>query len=394
MAARDFDVVLLGATGFTGKLVAHYLARRLRGTGVRWAMAGRDRGKLAEVRGTLLGLDPSRADLPLLHADVTDAASLAAMAASTRVVLTTVGPFERHGEPVVAACVEGGADYVDITGEPAFVAHMLSRYDEVARVRGVRIVHCCGFDSVPHDLGAYFTARQLPADAPMKIEAFVRARGRFSGGTFSSALLAFAHPAASAEAVRSLRATPPPGRHVHGVRSAIHHPPFTNGWAVPLPTIDPLIVLRSAAAIAAYGPDFRYGHYALFRSLTMLAATAAGLGAVAALAPLPPARALLARLRPAGTGPSDEERARGRFEVTFVGEAGGVHVTTRVSGGDPGYDETSKMCAESALCLAHDRALLPDWFGVLTPAAAMAEPLLARLRDAGIAFETLERTER
>ncbi|MGZ6744370.1 MAG: saccharopine dehydrogenase family protein, partial [Nocardioides sp.] len=186
-ADREFDVVLFGATGFTGQLTAEYLAAHAP-TGLRWALAGRSPDKLARVRDRLAATDPALADLALLHADVSDAASLADVAGRARVVITTVGPYIEYGEPLVAACAEAGTDYVDLTGEPEFVDRMYVAHHATAERTGARIVHACGFDSIPHDLGAHFTVGLLPDDVPITVRGVVRASGMASGGTFHSAM--------------------------------------------------------------------------------------------------------------------------------------------------------------------------------------------------------------
>src|SRR5262249_45520080 len=159
---RENDVVVFGATGFTGRLTAEYLARKAQREPLRWAIAGRNRAKLEEVRHALEAIDPAAVNVGVLEASIDDPASLAAMARSARVVLTTVGPYAKYGEPVVKACVDEGTDYVDITGEPDFVDMTLEKYGAAAREKQIRIVSCCGFDSIPHDLGALFTVKQLP----------------------------------------------------------------------------------------------------------------------------------------------------------------------------------------------------------------------------------------
>ncbi len=180
-ADRPYDLVLFGATGFTGGLTAEYLARHAPDR-LRWALAGRNPDKLAAVRDRLAAIDPALADLPLLTADVTDPASLRAVAESARVVATTVGPYVHHGEPLVAACAAAGTDYLDITGEPEFVDRMYVRHHAEAVRTGARLVHACGFDSIPHDLGVWYTVKQLPADGPIAVDGYVRAGGRFSPG--------------------------------------------------------------------------------------------------------------------------------------------------------------------------------------------------------------------
>ncbi|GAA0557784.1 saccharopine dehydrogenase family protein [Actinomadura livida] len=385
---RPYDLVLFGATGFTGALTAEYLARHA-DPGTRWALAGRNEAKLASVRERLAELDPACADLPLLHADSGDAASIEAVANSARVVITTVGPYAKYGEPLVAACARAGTDYVDLTGEPTFVDRMYVKYHREAERSGARIVHACGFDSVPHDLGAYFTVKQLPEGVPLHVEGFVRARADASGGTLHSAIGVFADPAGLVRAERERRAMEerPAGRRVRVSRRPAPKARLAGGWTLPLPTLDPQVVVRSAAALDRYGPDFSYGHYVAVKRLPVAAGMAAGAGVVAVLAALRPTRGLLLRLRAPGEGPSAEQRARNWFSVKFAGEGGGRRVVTEVAGGDPGYGETAKMLAESALCLAHDD--LPETAGQVTTAAAMGDALIERLTRAGIAFRVL-----
>jgi short subunit dehydrogenase-like uncharacterized protein len=384
MTEREHDIVVFGATGFTGALTAEYLAAA--GDGTRWAIAGRSRDKLERVRQRL---GPAAADVPVLIADVTDPVSMRKLAESAKVVITTVGPYIHYGEPLVAACAAAGTDYVDLTGEPEFVDLMWLRHHEQAERTGARLVHSCGFDSIPYDLGALFTVQQLPPEAPIKLEGFVRAGGTFSGGTYHSAVhvMARLRHGRSAAAQRRRLEPRPAGRTVKGLTSLPHHDATAGGWVVPAPTIDPITVLRSARALDRYGPDFSYGHYLVAKRLASLGALVAGAGTVVALAQLPPTRNLLLKLKDPGDGPSPEQRAKAWFKVRFKGESPGREIVTEVTGGDPGYGETSKMLAESALCLAHDD--LPERAGQLTPAVAMGQALIDRLLAAGIGFETV-----
>jgi saccharopine dehydrogenase (NAD+, L-glutamate forming) len=386
--ARDHDIVLFGATGFTGGLTAEYLAREAP-EGLRWALAGRNPAKLEAVRDRLAEIDAACGGLELLHADATDPASLREVAGATRVVITTVGPFIEHGEPLVAACGDAGTDYVDITGEPEFVDLMWLRHHQRAVASGARIVHCCGFDSIPADLGAYFTVKQLPEGVPIRVEGFVRASGTPSGGTYQTTVTAFARARQMAKASKERReAEPRPAdRTVRSIRSPLPRH-VEGGWAVPMPTIDPQVVRRSARALERYGPDFSYGHNFVVKRLPTVLALGGGMGALFALAQVPPARGWLLNRRKPGEGPTPERRARSWFKVRFVGEAEGCRVTTEVAGGDPGYGETAKMLAESALCLARDD--LPPTAGQVTTAVAMGEALIRRLERAGITFSVLE----
>jgi len=386
---RQFDLALFGATGFTGGLTAEYLAANAP-QGLRWALVGRNRPKLEAVRARLATASPEAPTPELVEAEATDGAALAHVAEAARVVITTVGPYALHGAGIVAACAAAGTDYVDLTGEPEFVDRMWLEHHAEAERSGARIVHCCGFDSIPHDLGAYFTVKQLPEGVPLRVDGYVRTNARFSGGTYHSAINGFARGRQTLAAAKERRrAEPRPAdRRVHSAPSRVRRVPELGGWAAPLPTIDGAIVRRSAAALERYGPDFTYGHHLLAKHLATIGAIAGGVGAVALLAPLPPTRKLLLGIKDPGEGPSAEERARSWFRVRFVGEGGGRRVLTEVSGGDPGYGETSKMLAESALCLAFDE--LPPGSGQLTTATAMGDALLTRLQEAGITFGVQE----
>jgi short subunit dehydrogenase-like uncharacterized protein len=380
MAEREHDIVLFGATGFTGALTAQYLAQHAGGD-VRWALAGRNRAKL-EALCERLGID-----VPLLHADSTDDASLRAVAESARVVITTVGPYVKYGEPLVAACAAAGTDYVDLTGEPEFVDRMYVRHHAEAVRTGARIVHACGFDSIPHDLGVLFTVEQLPEGVPLHVRGFVRAGGKPSGGTFHSAMTAFSRVRQTQQAHKERkRLEARDGRRRVRLEAKPHRE--LGYWAVPMPTIDPQMIASSARALDRYGPDFTYGHYAGVKRLPVAVGGVAGVASLFAAAQIPPVRnVLLGRLSP-GDGPSEQERDKGWFKVRFVGEGAGRRVVTMVSGGDPGYSETAKMLAESALCLAQDE--LPATAGQVTTAVAMGDALIARLQRAGIGFEVLE----
>jgi short subunit dehydrogenase-like uncharacterized protein len=313
------------------------------------------------------------------------------------VVISTVGPYIHYGEALVAACAAAGTDYVDLTGEPEFVDLMWLRYHAQAEQTGARLVHSCGFDSIPYDLGVLYTVQQLPEAVPLSIQGFVRAGGTFSGGTYHSAvhIMGRLRQGAAVARERRKREPRPDNRQVHGVTGRPHNEPAAGGWVVPFPTIDPQTVLRSARALDRYGPDFSYSHYLVLKRLPMVCGFAAGAGTLVALAQLPPTRNLLLKLKDPGDGPTPEQREKAWFKVRFIARAGppdgGQELVTEVSGGDPGYGETSKMLAESALSLAQDS--LPERAGQLTPAVAMGQSLIDRLQAAGIGFAVVSQGE-
>jgi short subunit dehydrogenase-like uncharacterized protein len=390
---RDYDLVLFGATGFTGGLTAEYLARNAPAK-ARWALAGRNLAKLEQVRQRLVGIDPKLQSMALIEADSADTAALQSLAASTRVVVTAVGPYAQFGEPLVAACAAAGTDYCDLTGEPEFVDTMWLKYHDLARKTGARLIHCCGFDSIPHDLGAMFTVQQLPEGVPIRIDGYVRVSAEFSGGTFHSAVGAFSRLGATVRAGRQRRALEdwPLDRKIGAAPPWIRKQPELGAWVVPFPSVDQQVVLRSAAANERYGPNFRYGHFMQVKNFKSVVQLVGGVAGVIAAAQLKPTRQWLLSKKTQGDGPDEARRNRSWFKVRFIGRAlveGKVQrVTTEVSGGDPGYGETSKMLAESALCLAFDR--LPKHAGQMTPATAMGEHLLKRLQKAGIRFEVVK----
>jgi len=358
MPDRPYDIVVFGATGFTGGLTAEYLARRTIGT--RWALAGRSRAKLEQTRTHLETIEPAAANVDLIEADIGDVDSMRRVAECTKVVITTVGPYIRYGEPLVAACAEAGTDYVDLTGEPEFVDRMWLKYHARATETGARLVHSCGFDSIPHDLGVLYTVVHLPEGVPITVEGFVRGNGTFSGGTYHSTVEILSRLRQGKQAASERRGLEPrpPGRIVKGLTT-----------------------------LPRYGPEFRYAHYIVVKRLPTLALLGAGAATMVALAQLTPTRDLLLKFKDQGDGPSAAQRGRSWFNVRFKGEGGGRRVIAEVSGGDPGYGETSKMLAEAALCLAHDE--LPQTAGQVTPAVAMGHALIDRLINAGIRFATV-----
>ena len=386
--SRDLDNVLFGATGFTGGLVAGYLAEHAP-EGLRWALAGRSLEKLEAVRASL----GSETDVELIQADVNDSASLVTLAARTRVVITTVGPYLEFGEPLVKACAEAGTDYVDLTGEPEFVDRMFVNYDATARANGARIVHACGFDSIPHDLGAFFTVRELAARGeitePLAMKGVVRSNATFSG-TFHSALGQMSRPREMAAASRERRDLEkrPEGRRSRPAKPTLGRDRELGYWLLPLPTIDPFIVARSGQALEAYGPAFTYSHFAGTKTFKYAVGGAVGVGGLALAMQVPPLRTKLGERVKQGSGPSEGRREKSWFTVDFVAETGDRRIHTKVSGGDPGYTETSKMLAESALCLAFDS--LPETSGSVTTAVAMGDALLERLQAAGMRFDVVD----
>ena len=410
MSDREFDIVLFGATGFTGKLVAEYLAGRMERPG-RWAIAGRNQKKLEAVKKGLVDRDARLADLTILLADGHDDTSLDALVPRATVVCTTVGPYGQHGRRLASACARHGTHYCDITGEVPFIRASIDDNHARAMETKARIVHCCGFDSIPSDLGTHLlwdhAHRQGGSLAWVKGFAG-EMRGTASGGT-AATMLALIEEATRDAKVRKLLGNPhaldpvvPRGRRRDPFESDVRGVTFDTDidrWTAPfvMASINTRIVRRSHALIG-YGDGFRYREAMSLpkgpKGLVAAAAVSAGTAAFAIGAALPPTRALLARfvLPKAGEGPSKEARAAGYFTYRLIAEGTGkdgaaLRATATVKGtSDPGYGETAKMLGESALCLAEDDAKLEARYGVLTPASAMGMTLVERLRAAGMTF--------
>ncbi|UGY14882.1 saccharopine dehydrogenase family protein [Bradyrhizobium septentrionale] len=386
--SSKLDIVVYGATGFTGQLVAEYLAAHYRDGSLKWAMAGRSKDKLASVRDAI----GAPADTPLIVADAGDAASLKAMLAQTKSVISTVGPYQLYGNELIAACVESGTDYFDLCGEPVWMRQMIDKYEAAAKASGARIVFSCGFDSVPFELGTFFVqdeARRVFGAAAQRVKGRVRdMRGTLSGGTAASAKATFDAVAKDLSLVAILN-NPfalTPGfegpKQPRGSKPAYEED--LHSWTAPfmMALINTRNVHRSNMLMGfPYGKDFVYDEMVLTGPGEKGEANAKKVMALNSEKTGPSAP------KP-GEGPSKEERENGRYDLLYIAVApDGRMVRAGIKGDrDPGYGSTSKMISECAICLLRDtRDVAP---GFWTPGAAMQHRLIKRLVDrAGLTFE-------
>jgi short subunit dehydrogenase-like uncharacterized protein len=384
----EFDIVVYGASGFTGRLVAEYLAQHYAGSDLKWAMAGRSLDRLSEVREAI----GASSLVPLIEADGADVASLEAMLARTKAVLTTVGPYQLYGSELVAACAATGTDYLDLCGEPVWMRQMIDAHHGAAQASGARIVFSCGFDSIPFELGVFFlqeTARAQFGAPVSRVKGRVRKmKGTFSGGTAASVKATFAAAARDLSQVALLKnpfaltpgfdgpKQPPGNKPLHDDDLGMWVAPFV------MSTINTRTVHRSNLLMGfTYGRDFVYDEMmvagpgekgeAVAKAIVAANAELGGPGG-----PKP------------GEGPSKQERETGYYDILFLGlAADGRQLRVAVTGDrDPGYGSTSKMIAECAVCLERD---MPDLAGgIWTPGAAMGGRLIRRLVDnAGMTFK-------
>ena len=409
---RAYAVVLYGATSFVGQITAHYLAEFLSankdksGSEITWAIAGRDQEKLNELQSKLT----STVDIIIANSD--DAASLDAMTEQTQVIISTVGPYLKYGEPLIKSCVDNGTDYVDLTGEAIFIKDMMDKYQEAAKQSGARIVNSCGFDSIPSDLGVYFTQKQAEAKFDsacdvihMRVKA---AKGGLSGGTIASMATIF-EEVGQDKSRRKQVANPyllnddkdaPNAR-----QSNVSKPEYDSEhqrWLAPfvMASINTRIVHRSNQLLGyEYGREFKYDEAMWMKDglkgkLTSYALSAGLLGFATAMM-ITPSRELLSKhvLPKSGSGPSKEEQENGYFDIRLFGQTPNKDsITTKVTGDkDPGYGSTSRMLSQAALCLAQDISKEEVKGGFWTPASAMGDKLLARLeKHAGLSFDVID----
>jgi short subunit dehydrogenase-like uncharacterized protein len=406
MTTAPFDLIVFGATSFVGKIICQYLVDIGPSEQLNWAMAARSADKLDALKTQLR--DKAH-DVPVLVVDANDEQALKAMCRRTRVLLTTVGPYDLYGEPVLRACVVTGTDYCDLTGEAHWIHKMLDRYEDQAKNSGARIVHCTGFDSIPSDLGVYHLQREAQqafnthcSDVRLRIK---RMKGSASGGTIATALN-MAKQIKADPAVKKVMANPYalcPEDHVFTVRQQrdkVQYDHSFDAWTGPffMASINTRIVHRSnALSEQAYGTDFRYNEGVLtgrgWKGKTRARSIYWGLAAFFTGASLAPIRAFMAKflLPKPGEGPTPEAQENGFYDFRFVGITDdGDQIITKVYGDmDPGYGSTAKIMSQAGMCLAFD---VPQDTagGFWTPAILMGDELITRLHNhAGLTFEVL-----
>lgn len=408
MENQSFDIVVYGATSFVGKILARYLTDFVAlnpEPALKWAIAGRSAAKLDQLKAEL-----GQNELPTIIADASDSVALTQMCRQTKVVMTTVGPYALYGSTLLQCCAETGTDYCDLTGEVQWIHHMLEAHEASAKASGARIVNCCGFDSIPSDLGVYYTQQKFqekfgkPASSVhMGMKA---AKGGFSGGTYAS-LMNVMKEAANDPSLRKKMADPyllcPGAKHkVHQHNPGLaEYDALSDYWTAPfiMAAINTRIVHRSNFLLEEqYGPNFRYQEtFLVGKGLSGRAkatAMGAGLGGFMLTASLRPGRWVLGKILPEpGEGPSPEEQLAGFYDMRFYAsdEQGNTLVGKVTGDRDPGYGSTSKMLAQSGLCLLQDvdREACPG--GFWTPASGLGNTLQTRLEmHAGLTFSVVE----
>jgi len=376
---RKFDIILFGATGFTGKLVAAYLSKHAKTEKISWAIAGRDTVKLMAVSNTILENKPE-----IITADINDLVSLRNMVAQTKILMNTVGPFNIYGKDVVTSCIESGTHYLDITGEPSFVANLFNNHFQSAVEHKACIVNCCGFDSIPADFVAWLTAKKLPLHEPKALKGYIRTNATFSGGTLTTAIQALHMEVKKVSVKTKIRRHPDAPK----IPLKIHFSKDINGWAIPMPVVDPHIVKRSVHRLPGeYGEAVSYGQFFVRSSFSKVLKTVVPIVLAMFLVRFKGFRDRLYKKFKPGTGPNEQRRANTKFEAICIGTSTTSKARSIMSGGDPGYNETAKMFSQSAFTLLDKIKNNTMLYGVLTPVEAFGMELVHRLRKEGIRIE-------
>jgi short subunit dehydrogenase-like uncharacterized protein len=402
MVNPSFDIIVFGATSFVGQIMTRYMSTQFADGSVRWAIAGRSESKLKTLSD-----DVGLTNIDMIVADATDDAALQAMCARTNVVISTVGPYALYGDALVKACAESGTHYCDLSGEPQWIRKMQAQYEATAKKSGALIVHCCGFDSIPSDLGVHFLQQNALKTQGQTLDRInmrvVKMKGGPSGGTVASIINMVKEAATDADLRKQLKdpyslCPPDHGFSARQPDVKVAYDDDYGSWIAPfvMAAINTRVVHRSnALSDAGYGSDFLYEEAVVTgkgsRGKRMARASAWGMGGFMVALVVPPVRWALEKfvLPKPGEGPSEKAQLEGEFDLLFMGETdAGEEMKARVTGDrDPGYGSTAKMLAQAAACLAQD---IPDGTqgGFWTPATLMGDALIARLRDhAGLTFE-------
>jgi short subunit dehydrogenase-like uncharacterized protein len=396
MTEKSIDICVFGATGFTGQLVAFYLANRSKESGFRLGLAGRDPIRLEQLKKDLESSKLLSSNITFHKVDAFHEDQILALAKKSKIMITTVGPYLQYGEPVVKACVQGLCHYLDLTGEGKFVEDIFNKYNDQATKNKLKIITCAGFDSIPADIGTLYTVSKLPADEPKIVRTYLSTHSKkwsdsFSGGTWHSAL-GFLNPQEliriqnSYQSIQKLS----PNRTISHTGWMIHYRKDLKSFGIPLPFVDVEMVLKSAVNNPIYGPKFEFGHYAQIDGIPSMAITLLGAGVLFSAAQIPFLKEKLLKLKMPGEGPNSSTRETNSFELKFMAESPTATIFTSVSGGDPGYGETSKMISEAAILLFENDKSLPNHYGVITPAMGLGMNIIPKLKRAGLKFETLE----
>ena len=377
---KKYDLVVYGASGFTGQLICKYLSTHKDAADLNWAISGRNTSKLEAISNQF---STENKKIDVLYADSFDKTSLDNVSSQSKLIITTVGPYAIYGEQLVASCIDNQAYYLDLTGEPHFVHKIKEKYAQKAYDNNVAIIHSCGFESIPPDIGVYSAINQLN-ELNADVNYFFESNGDISGGTWASFInsLSSSRPIISAESKKRSKS-----KNKVRKKKIFFHKEFKR-WALSFPVIDKYIVQKTAKSFSQYGEEFSFSEYMLFKSWRKLAFIILGVSIVSIISKSKLIKKWLLSLRPSGSGPSKEQRKTNWFVAKVIAKGKKSSVMTTIKGGDPGYGDTSKFISEMALCILTQSNQLLKNKGILTPVECTGSLLVDRLRSAGISIDT------
>lgn len=372
---KKYDIVIFGATGFTGKLICDYLLGHAESKKLNIAVAARNKERLEKVVSRFLPNVPD-----MLVVDSFDKESIDSMTSSAKLIITVVGPYSLYGEYLVESCTKNSTHYVDLTGEPNFVHTIRKKYSEAAASSKSIIVNSCGLESIVPDVGTLYTVSKMKSDKK-DITYYLKSRGTISGGTWAS----FINALYSNKPIIGGGSKSVSGKKV---KKIFYNKDFKS-WSVIFPVIDKQIVYRSSKTDSIYGSKFSFNEYMMIKTYFQVIALILSILSITFISKLGLFKKWLLSLRPSGSGPSKEQRKCNWFKGVFVGTGENEKVVTQLSGGDPGYGETAKFISEIALCIINDYDNLKSKAGIMTPVECTGDLMINRLKNAGIKFEQL-----
>ena len=371
MVEKEYDLIIHGATGFTGQLICDYLYKHNDSKAIKWAISGRNTSKLEPIS--------KKYNVDLFQVDSFENKALDLITSKSKVIISVVGPYAIYGKQLIESCVNNNCHYLDITGESSFVQYVKNKYSKKAIETNTILISCCGFESIPPDIGTYYSIKQLNEEN-IDIKCYMKTKGQISGGTWAS----FLNISSGGRIKKKIQNRQPKKQDTKN--KILFYNKELKKWALIFPDIDQYIIRRSSKLIDGYGENVRFVKYMLFKSLFKVAALLVPLFFILFLAKFKFSKKWLESFIPSGTGPSEEARAKHWFEYTLIGKTEKQKIITTVKGGDPGYGETSKFVTEMGLALILNKDELNHKKGVLTPAACAGDVILRRLQKSGIDF--------
>ena len=372
---KKYDIVIFGATGFTGKLICDYLLNHDESKKLNIALAARNKEKLNDVSNNFKDINPN-----IIIADSFDKESIDSMTKKARLILTVVGPYSLYGEYLVESCIKNSTHYVDLTGEPDFVSSIRKKFSDLAIKSKSIIVNSCGLESIVPDVGTLYTVNKMKSNKK-NITYFLKSKGTISGGTWAS----FINALYSNKPIINSRLNSKSEKKV----KKIYYSKRFKSWAIIFPVIDKQIVYRSSKEFDIYGDSFSFNEYMMIKSFIQVVLLIFSISLITLFSKFRILKKWLLSLRPSGSGPSLKQRQRNWFKAVFVGDGDNEKITTQLSGGDPGYGDTAKFISEIALCIVNDYDKLNKKAGIITPVECTGKLMIERLKNAGIEFKTL-----